>query len=126
MNRGFSPAQERGLIILLAVAILASGIALLIPTIHRPRIPPPQEIVVPEVHVVLPRFFSSVPKVDINSAGVDELITLPGIGETLAKRIIAYREEHGPFVSLDELENVEGIGEKTISSIRDRVSLGEP
>ncbi len=126
MNRGFSPAQERGLIVLLAVAILASGIALLIPSLHHPRILPPHEVVVPEVHVIVPRFFSSVPKVDINSAEVNELMTLPGIGEAIARRIIAYREEHGAFTSLDELENVEGIGKTTISRIRERVSLGEP
>ena len=126
MNRGFSPAQERGLIILLAVAILSSGIALLIPSLRHPRIPPPQEIVVPEVRIVMPRFLSSAPKVDINRAGVNELMTLPGIGKTLAERIIAYREEHGPFTSLDELKKVKGIGEETISRISERVSLGQP
>ncbi len=123
MNRGFSPAQERGLIVLVTVAIIAAGISFLIPTLHPPRIPPPQEIVVPDVHVILPRFFSSLPKVDINSAGVEELMSLPGIGEVLARRIVAYREEHGPFKRVDELGNVEGIGEKTIERIRGRVVL---
>lgn len=126
MNPGFSPAQERGLIVLVAAAIIAAGLAFLIPSLHRPRIPPPQEIVVSNAHIILPRFFSSLPKVDINSAGVDELMRLPGIGETLARRIVAYREEHGPFGSVGELENVEGIGEKTIARIRELVSVGGP
>ncbi|HDJ30092.1 MAG TPA: helix-hairpin-helix domain-containing protein, partial [Candidatus Acetothermia bacterium] len=57
---------------------------------------------------------------------VEELTRLPGIGETLAQRIVAYRQEHGPFRSVDELKNVPGIGEKTVEEIKDSVSLGGP
>ncbi len=124
MNRGFSPAQERGLIVLVALAIIAAGISFLIPTVRRPQIPPPREIVVPGVHLIVPRFLASAPKVDVNNAGVEELMRLPGIGEVLARRIVAYREEHGPFESVDDLENVEGIGEKTLERIRERVVCG--
>ncbi len=63
-------------------------------------------------------------KLDLNQATVEELMTLPGIGEVLAGRIVAYREAHGSFSSIDELAQVEGIGEKRIDAIRDYVTLG--
>ena len=62
--------------------------------------------------------------VDLNTATVDELTTLPGIGETLARRIVSYREENGPFESLGQLLDVEGIGEKKLEDILDYISIG--
>lgn len=63
-------------------------------------------------------------KLNLNTATAEELMTLPGIGEVLAGRIVAYREAHGGFSSIDELAQVEGIGEKRIDAIRDYVTLG--
>ena len=63
-------------------------------------------------------------KLNLNTATAEELMTLPGIGEVLAGRIVAYREAHGSFSSIDELAEVEGIGEKRIDAIRDYVTLG--
>lgn len=63
---------------------------------------------------------------DLNSAAEEELALLPGIGETLAGRIAAYREEHGPFSAPEDLLLVEGIGEKTLAGFRDRVTVGSP
>ena len=57
-------------------------------------------------------------KIDINSASAETLMLLPGIGEVLAERIVAYREAHGPFPSVDALDHVEGIGEGTLAPIR--------
>lgn len=51
-------------------------------------------------------------QVDINTATPFELQTLPGIGETLANRIVEYREDSGPFESSEEIRNIKGIGEK--------------
>jgi competence protein ComEA len=50
------------------------------------------------------------PLVHINSATLEELDTLPGVGPALAQAIIDYRTEHGPFTSLADLDNVDGVG----------------
>lgn len=63
-------------------------------------------------------------KLNLNTATVEELVALPGIGEVLAERIVAYRELHGSFSSIDELSQVEGIGENRVEAIRDYVTLG--
>jgi competence protein ComEA len=63
-------------------------------------------------------------KVDINSASVEELTTLPGVGETLAARIVEYREENGPFKDAAELMNVKGIGERSFKKLEPHVSVG--
>lgn len=60
---------------------------------------------------------------NINSATVQELCSLPAIGETLAKRIISYREEHGAFDSIDEVMSVEGIGAKTYEDIKSHITV---
>ena len=61
---------------------------------------------------------------DINQADSQALQALPGIGEVLAGRIIAYRDENGPFSSPDQLMNVEGIGEKRLEAILDYITIG--
>lgn len=62
--------------------------------------------------------------IDINTADLEDLQRLPGIGEKRAQAILAYREEHGPFRSVDELDNVDGIGEGILSGLRDYVTVG--
>lgn len=56
--------------------------------------------------------------VNINTADAQQLAALPGIGDTLAQRIIDYRQENGAFTSIDGLDNVKGIGTKTIEKLR--------
>lgn len=56
--------------------------------------------------------------VNINTATEEELIAVEGIGPALAQRIVTYREEHGSFASIEELDNVKGIGMSLIENIR--------
>ena len=56
-------------------------------------------------------------RLDLNAATAAELTGLPGIGETLAERIVAYREREGPFSCLEDLLDVPGIGEATLDKI---------
>lgn len=122
IRRGHT-AQERGLLLLMGMALVASGILLLLDA----RQPSASVTVTPirleAVTVLLPRFVPVGP-VDVNQASVDELIALPGIGPALAARIVAYREEYGMFRSLDELQKVSGIGPQTVHGLRDKAVAG--
>lgn len=62
--------------------------------------------------------------VNINAADAEELKTLPGIGDTKAAAILAYRAQHGPFTSVDQLGDVSGIGPATIEKLRPLVEIG--
>ncbi|PJF45030.1 MAG: hypothetical protein CUN55_01025 [Phototrophicales bacterium] len=61
--------------------------------------------------------------ININTATLDELETLPGVGPSLAQAIIEYRETNGPFTSIDELDNVSGIGERTLENLRPYITV---
>lgn len=61
--------------------------------------------------------------VNINTANVDTLTTLPGIGPKKAESIIEYRELNGSFQSVSELANVKGIGERMVERLQDQVSI---
>ena len=61
--------------------------------------------------------------IDLNSASVAELESLPGIGPVRASAIESYREQHGPFLSIDEVMNVSGIGPATYDSIKELISV---
>jgi competence protein ComEA len=64
-------------------------------------------------------------KVNINTAGLDELVTLPGVGKAYAQRIVEYRDKNGPFKRVEDLLNVRGIGEKTFAKIKDRLTVSK-
>ncbi|VXB23953.1 hypothetical protein ARTHRO9V_130175 [Arthrobacter sp. 9V] len=62
-------------------------------------------------------------KVNINTATLEELGTLPRVGPVTAQGIIDWRKEHGPFASVDELDAVEGIGPKLMESLKDLIAV---
>ena len=63
---------------------------------------------------------------DLNRATVEELVSLPGIGESRAEAIVAYRTEHGAFERVDELVAIKGIGPSLVEKLADRVTIGSP
>ena len=60
---------------------------------------------------------SKTEKVNINTASVEELCQLPGIGEVIAGRIIGYRQEYGPYTDPAQLKNIKGIGDKVYQEL---------
>lgn len=62
--------------------------------------------------------------VNINTADADTLTALPGIGQVLAERIVAYRQQNGPFRAIEEITKVEGIGEKKAEAILELITVG--
>lgn len=61
--------------------------------------------------------------ININSAGLKELTTLPRIGPVIAQRIIDYRDQNGGFASKDEIKKIRGVGEKTYQNLKDLISV---
>jgi competence protein ComEA len=61
--------------------------------------------------------------IDLNTATLEQLDTLDGVGPATAQRILGYRQEHGGFGSVDELGQVPGIGDKRLAALRDHVRV---
>lgn len=62
-------------------------------------------------------------KININKATATELTSVPGIGESTAQKIIAYREENGKFKTIEDIKNVSGIGDSKYNSMKDSISV---
>ncbi len=63
-------------------------------------------------------------KININTATAEQIASaMNGIGESKAKAIVEYRSSHGNFKSIESLENVDGIGEKTVEKNKDKITL---
>jgi comEA protein len=62
-------------------------------------------------------------KININKATVEQLMEIKGIGESYAKRIVEYRDKNGPFKKIEDITQVQGIGEKTFEKIKDLITV---
>nr|WP_246256797.1 helix-hairpin-helix domain-containing protein [Isoptericola halotolerans] len=60
--------------------------------------------------------------VPLNTAGTEELMSLPGVGPVTAERIVAWREENGPFTAVEELTEISGVGPALLADVRDLVT----
>jgi comEA protein len=82
-------------------------------------------------HVALVAQSGPAPKaapsvVNLNTATVEQLDALPGIGPAMAARIVEYRQKNGAFKKLEDLMNVRGIGEKNFLKLKPMISVGTP
>jgi competence protein ComEA len=80
---------------------------------------------VPDLNIRAPTETNDIAgKLDINRASAAELESLPGIGPVIAERIIAYRQEHGPFATIEDLDDVQGISRRMVEDLRPFISVG--
>lgn len=77
------------------------------------------------VLVSLPVFLAAAQTVNINTADKETLMTVKGVGEKRAEAIIAFREQNGPFKSVDDLLLVKGVGQSIVDDNRDTLSTGQ-
>ena len=113
--------------ILFAIFLLLSSIIVLYNLLYIPSLPN-ADIIKKELtfQEIDSENDSSTDKViDINSASLDELKTIPGIGDSTAKKIIDYREQNGGFSYKSEIMNISGIGQKKFENIKKYISVGE-
>ena len=143
MDKWFTP-QERGVILFL-IATLLVGIAVYIYKSKTPYFAPELKILVDnewnkveeyEPTDTLEQLIqetsnklaqqtqpTQIGKININTATEQELISLPGIGPALAKRIIDYRERNNGFKTTDDIIKVWGIGKKKLQIIKDKITI---
>lgn len=74
---------------------------------------------------VVPALAGNNEKVNINTATKDELVTLDGIGDSYAERIIMFRDKNGPFQKPEDILKIKGIGEKTFEANQDRIIVSD-
>lgn len=77
----------------------------------------------PESREVYDSAYDENGRLDINAASVEELMTLNGIGEAMATKIVEYREKHGLYDAVEELTLVSGIGPKKLEGIKDKICV---
>jgi competence ComEA-like helix-hairpin-helix protein len=114
MNRyfAFSPAQLKALLILGILIVLLGGWKLVREFVIEPSRPAHHWIVTEESDYHPPL------QLNLNTAPADSLELVPGIGPVYARRIVAWREAHGPFRSVDSLVAIDGIGPVTCAKLK--------
>jgi len=73
--------------------------------------------------LVAPVFLMAAEKINLNTATLEELMTLDRIGPKYAQRIIDYRETYGPFENIEDIMKVKGIGSKTFEANKDKITV---
>jgi len=81
--------------------------------------------VVTAVEVPQEEILPDLTPLDLNMATMEQLQTLPGVGEELAARIVAYRKDHGPFETVEQIMEVSGIGEGKFAALEGRITVNE-
>jgi comEA protein len=130
----FTPQESKTIIFLIAVLLIGSGV-----TIYKKYHPdfapelliennfPEQKKVIEPVRspAISENINLKIPdrKVNLNTATLRELESLPGIGPELGKRILDYREKKGNFSTIDELVNIRGIGLKTYEKLKNLITV---
>ncbi|MCJ7459018.1 MAG: helix-hairpin-helix domain-containing protein [candidate division Zixibacteria bacterium] len=130
----FTPQEAKAIIFLIVILLIGSGVTLY--KKYHPDFAPElllKENRKTEKKVLEPAKSSNVPenislkitdkKINLNTATLQELDSLPGIGEELGKRILTYRESKGNFSSIEELKKIKGIGQKTFEKLKNLVTI---
>ena len=127
--------QEQIAVLFLASALIAGGVVTLIKR-HHPKFAPefrleertepsePETVLAPEEGPrTAPAQDPPIEKVNINTAPIEDLMGLPGIGPKTAVAIATYRKEHGKFQKLEDLTKVKGIGKKTLERLNPFIKI---
>ncbi|MDR6987181.1 competence protein ComEA [Paenarthrobacter nitroguajacolicus] len=116
---GAAPNAELGGLNL--AEVLSDGVKILVPVVGQAPQPAPSALAGSGAGPGNSR--GGATKVNINTASLEELGTLPRVGPVTAQRILDWRKEHGPFASVDELDAIDGIGPKLMESLKDLVTV---
>jgi comEA protein len=130
----FTPQESKAIIFLVVVLLIGSGVTLykkyhpdFAPELLlRRELPIESKVIEPVKSSTIIENKSlthSEGKINLNTATLEELESLPGIGKELGKRILDYREKQGRFYAVDELQKIKGIGFKTFEKLKNRVSI---
>ncbi len=122
--RGIFTREERAVIFFLAGSILVGSLVMSARRIDPDLVPGFETEPAAEAPSAVDA--AAPGPVDVNTADVDELVRLPGVGPVRAAAILRLREAEGPFVSIDELLEVKGIGPVTLERLREHATVGRP
>jgi len=130
----FTPQESKAIIFLMVLLLIGSGVTLY--KKYHPDFAPElllkkdwsreKKVFEPEKSSAISENISlkiSNRKINLNTATLEELESLPGIGQELGKRILSYREKKGSFSTIDELKKVRGIGPKTLEKLKNLVRV---
>ncbi len=110
-------------LLLIFAALIISAILMMYNVFDLPKYSPIEATVAPATTVVEKTTVQYTGQININTASLEELMTLEGIGKEKAKAIIEYRNKNGRFRSVDELGEVEGIGNVTLEKNREKICV---